>query len=181
MEKEQPSALLARRTRTMKLCSSDARSRGQLGCSVEKWQKRESTRWTRTVEGNPVHPLNVAWHLYSMELAQKSDEEILQIADPIMDNLMQASTEINHERHVRDFTERLKSLVTKDYLEKVCRQYQAEKGYFLRREFVAVFRRPTSVAIVWKQWFTKLQGEFVAEMVLVEQNSRYVVDHVMVF
>ena len=107
-------------------------------------------------------PLNVAWHLYSMELAQKSDEEILQIADPIMDNLMQASTEINHERHVRDFTERLKSLVTKDYLEKVCRQYQAEKGYFLRREFVAVFRRPTSVAIVWKQWFTKLQGEFVA-------------------
>ena len=121
MEKEQPSALLlARRTRTMKLCSSDARSRGQLGCSVEKWQKRESTRWTRTVEGNPVHPLNVAWHLYSMELAQKSDEEILQIADPIMDNLMQASTEINHERHVRDFTERLKSLVTKDYLEKVC-------------------------------------------------------------
>ena len=116
-----------------------------------------------------------------MELAQKSDEDILNIADPIMDNLMQASTEIDHERHVRDFTERLKALVTKDYLEKVCRQYQTEKGYFLRREFVAVFRRPTSVAIVWKQWFTKLQGEFVAEMVLVEQNSRYVVDHVMVF
>ena len=116
-----------------------------------------------------------------MVLARKSDEEILKIADPIMDNLMQASTEINHERHVRDFTERLKSLVTGDYFEEVCRQYQAEKGYFSHREFVAIFRRPTSVAIVWKQWFTKLQGEFVAEMVLVEQSSRYVVDHVMVF
>ena len=29
MRRERPGALLARRTRTMKLCSSDARSRGQ--------------------------------------------------------------------------------------------------------------------------------------------------------
>ena len=116
-----------------------------------------------------------------MELMQKSDEEILKVAGPIMDNLMEASINIDHERHVRDFTERLKSLVTKEYLEKVRRQYQAEKGLFSNREYVAIFRRPESVAIVWKQWFTKRQGEFVAEMVLVEQNSRYLVDHVMVF
>lgn len=116
-----------------------------------------------------------------MELARQSDEEILKVADPIMDNLMEASTDIDHERHVRDFTERLKTLVTKDYLEKVCRQYQAEKGFFSKREYVAIFRRPQSVAIVWRQWFTKQPGEFVAEMVLVEQDSRYLVDHVMVF
>ncbi len=116
-----------------------------------------------------------------MELAQKSDEEILRIAGPIMDNLMHASAEIDHERHVKDFTARLKSIVTKEHLEKVCRQYQAEKGYFSGREFVGIFRRPTSVAIVWRQGFTKQEGEFVAEMVLVEQNSRYLVDHVMVF
>jgi hypothetical protein len=41
-----------------------------------------------------------------MELVQKSDEEILKVAGPIMDNLMEASTDINHERHVRGFTER---------------------------------------------------------------------------
>jgi len=116
-----------------------------------------------------------------MKLLQRSDEEILEVADPIMDNLMEASTNIDHERHVRDFTERLKSLVTKDYLEKVCRQYQAENGFFSKREYVAIFRRPQSVAIVWKQSFSKSQGEFVAEMVLVEQGSRYLVDHVMVF
>lgn len=116
-----------------------------------------------------------------MELAQQSDEEILNVAGPIMDNLMEASTDIDHERHVRDFTERLKALVTKDYLERVCRQYQAEKGVFAKRELVAIFRRPQSVAIVWKQRFSKQPGEFGAEMVLVEQDSRYLVDYVMVF
>jgi len=116
-----------------------------------------------------------------MELSEKSDEEILKIAEPIMDNLMKGSTEINHKRHTKDFTRRLKDIVTPEYLENICNKYQTEKGYFANREFVAVFRRPDSVAIIWKQWFTKQEGEFVAEMVLVEQDGRYLVDHAMVF
>lgn len=116
-----------------------------------------------------------------MTLAEKSDREILAVADPIMDNLMEGSTAIDHEQHIRDFTDRMKHIVTKEYLEMVCRKYQAERGYFARREFVAVFRRPQSVAIVWKQWFTKQAGEYVAELVLVENGSRYLVDHALVF
>jgi hypothetical protein len=120
-------------------------------------ENQKASSWTHAVVSNPVR------RLYSMDLIHKSDKEILKVAGPIMDNLMEASTDIDHERHVRDFTERLKSLVTKEYLEKVWLQYQAEKGFFSKRECIAIFRRPASVAIVWKQWFTKQQGEFVAE------------------
>lgn len=116
-----------------------------------------------------------------MELAKKSDEEILKIVDPIMDNLMAASTDIDHERHVRDFTDRIKNIVTEHYLRQVCAQYQTDKGYFTEREFVAIFRRPDSIAVIWKQKFSRKPGEYVAELVLVEQNSRHLVDHVMVF
>jgi hypothetical protein len=116
-----------------------------------------------------------------MTLAEKSDREILAVADPIMDNLMEGSTAIDHEKHTRDFTDRMKRIVTKEYLETLCRTYQAERGYFGKRECVAVFRRSESVAIVWKQWFTKQAGEYVAELVLVENESRYLVDHAMVF
>ncbi len=109
-----------------------------------------------------------------------TEDEILYIANPIMDNLMEASTNIDHERHVKDFTERMKSIVTKEYLQNVCEQYQAEKGFFSEREVVAVFKRPESVAIIWKQSFTKAQGEFVAEMLLVYKQGKYLVDHAMV-
>ncbi|MBI1820091.1 MAG: hypothetical protein HY036_03605 [Nitrospirae bacterium] len=116
-----------------------------------------------------------------MELAKKSDNDILAIANPIMDNLMAGSTEINYQKHTRDFTDRLKGIVTKEHFEKVCKRYQTEWGYFSKRKFVAVFRRPSSLAIIWKQWCTKQSGEFVAELVLVEQNSKCLVDHAMVF
>ena len=116
-----------------------------------------------------------------MDLVQKSDAEIRSVAEPIMNNLMDASTEIDYDRHVRDFTGRLKNRLSREQLERICQDYQSTKGYFADREFVAVFRRPDSVAIVWKQHFTKQPGEFVAEMVLVQQGGRYLVDHVMVF
>jgi len=116
-----------------------------------------------------------------MNLFQKSDAEILSIANALMDNLMDASTHVDYERHIRDFSDRLKAQLTKERLESVCREYQSSKGFFASREFVRLFRRPDSIAIVWKQSFTKEAGEFVAEMVLVQDGNKYLVDHVMVF
>lgn len=116
-----------------------------------------------------------------MNFEKMSDQQIWEIANPIMDNLMDASTHIDHTRHIRDFTERMKAIVIPEYLHHVCQQYQSEKGYFSERVPIAVFRRQNSVAMVWKQSFTKAPGEFVAEMVLVHQNGKYLVDHAMVF
>ena len=116
-----------------------------------------------------------------MDLTQKSDAEILAVVNPIMDNLMDASTAIDYERHIRDFTDRAKSVMPKERLQSICNEYQSTKGFFGKREFVAAFRRPDSVAVVWRQSFTKQAGEFVAELVLVQSGGRYLVDHVMVF
>jgi hypothetical protein len=116
-----------------------------------------------------------------MQLEHMSDAEIFALANPIMDNLMEASTAIDHERHIRDFSDRLKGIVTKGYFQKVCEIYQRERGCFAARDPVAAFKRPGAVAIVWKQRFTKASGEFVAEMLLVEREGKILVDHAMVF
>jgi hypothetical protein len=107
-----------------------------------------------------------------VDLAQKSDAEILAVATPIMDNLMDASTTIDYERHIRDFTDRAKSVLSKNSLQSICEHYQSTKGFFAKREFIAAFRRPDSVAVVWRQEFTKQPGEFVAELVLVQERGQ---------
>ena len=69
-----------------------------------------------------------------MDLTDKSDAEIMAVVDPIMDNLMDASTAIDYERHVWDFTDRLKSRLSKEQLEWICQDYQSTKGFFSDRE-----------------------------------------------
>lgn len=110
-----------------------------------------------------------------------SDTEILAIAVPLMDNLMEGSTDMDHAKHTRDFTKRLKDIVTKERLEKMCADYQARIGFFTERELVGIFRRSNSVAVVWRQRSSKSSDEFVAEAVVVERDGRYLVDHAMIF
>ncbi|WP_144209387.1 hypothetical protein [Shewanella donghaensis] len=116
-----------------------------------------------------------------MDFQVLSEQEILEIATPIMDNLMQGSTEIDHAKHVQDFTDRAKAIVTKEHLEWVCAKYQAEKGHWEKREPIAVLRRPDSAAVIWKQYCSNVEGEYVAEIVLVYLDGRFLVDHAMVF
>lgn len=110
-----------------------------------------------------------------------SDQEILQALDPIMDNVMQGSTEVDHAKHTRDFTARMKRIVTPDRLRDICADYQGRIGYFGRREFVALFRREKSIAVVWKQSCSRSSDEFVAEAVFVPGDGKWLVDHAMVF
>ena len=55
-----------------------------------------------------------------MNFEEMSEQEILDIANPIMDNLMEASTDIDYERHVRDFNKRMLKIVTRYHLNEVC-------------------------------------------------------------
>ena len=62
-----------------------------------------------------------------------TDHAVMAIANPIMDNLMDASSAIDHERNVSAFTERAKSIVTAEHFRHLCEEYQREKGDFARR------------------------------------------------
>ncbi|QSZ43139.1 hypothetical protein GJV85_13265 (plasmid) [Sulfurimonas aquatica] len=115
-----------------------------------------------------------------MNFEEIDESKISSIANEMMDNLMDASTSIDHARHVKDFTDRLKNIVTKEYLTKVCEEYQKEKGLFAERKIIAVLRRPNSAIVIWKQKFTKVGGEYLAEMIIVHQNGKFLVDHTWV-
>ena len=115
-----------------------------------------------------------------MNWLEMSESEILAIANPIMNNLMQASTDIDHERHVKDFTDQLMEIVTKENLEAQCKEYQAKLGYFAERKFVAVFRKETDAAIFWKQKYTKSNGEHIAFLRLISANGKILVQNVSI-
>ena len=115
-----------------------------------------------------------------MNWLEMSDDEIMNIANPIMDNLMQASTDIDHERHVKDFSEKLKSIVTKENLEAQCKKYQSEFGIFSKREFVAIFRKSSNSRVFWRQWYSNSQDEFVAFLHLAENDGKVEVVNVSV-
>jgi len=116
-----------------------------------------------------------------MQLADLTDAEILAVVNPLMDNLMQGSNDIDYDAHVRDFTYRLRRLVSPEGLERMCSDFQSRFGHFTERDVVGLFRREDSVAVVWRQRTSASNDEFVADVVIVEQDGQYRVDHTLVY
>lgn len=107
-----------------------------------------------------------------MDWTNMPDDEVMAIATPIMDNLMQAATDVDYERHVRDFDLDTKQELTKDNFETMCQEYQEKWGHFSKRELVGIFRKTANVRMIWRQWCTKSDDEFIASLCLFERDGR---------
>lgn len=115
---------------------------------------------------------------FKMSFMMMNDEDILQVAEALMDNCLEGSNENNHAKHTRDFTDRLKHIVTPENLAK---QLSHEpRGYFTKRHFLHLFRRSNSIGIVWKQYISTTDDELINQAIFVEREHHILIDHCMI-
>lgn len=110
-----------------------------------------------------------------MDFSKLTDEEILNIANPLMENIIEATEEADYENLSKNFTKRLKSIVTKEAFEKQLSDNNL--GKFGKRELLSIIHKKQSIFVLWKQWFTESEEEFLAEIVIVHKDGQYLVDH----
>ena len=89
-----------------------------------------------------------------MSLSKMTDAEILAIVKPLMDSCIAGSTERDHAKHVRDFTDRLRAIVTPENLAAQLQSGQPTNGYFAERELIGIFRRPYGLDKIFNDYVT---------------------------
>lgn len=106
------------------------------------------------------------------------EKSILNIVEPMMDNCLEGSNEDNHIKHVKDFTERMKSIVTPENLKQ--QLSHKPRAYFTDRKFLYLFRRQNSIGIVWKQYISTSSDELINQAIFVEEDNQILIDHCMI-
>jgi hypothetical protein len=107
-----------------------------------------------------------------MNFNDQTDEEILSIANPFLDNIIDASNEINYEKFARDLSKNLKNQFSEtDFVEQQ-KVFQEKFGKITKnREFIRCLRRKQSVSILWVTSFEKVDGEVLAAMQIDEEDG----------
>ena len=108
----------------------------------------------------------------------KPERSSLHTGNQVKKNLEKVSKSDNHEKHTRDFTDRMKSIVTPEELQ---RQLSSNpKVYFTERRFLNLFRRTDSIGIVWKQFTSLNNDELINQAIFKEVNGNILIDHCMI-
>ncbi len=101
-----------------------------------------------------------------MEILDKSDSEIKEIAEAIWIDIKKGSNERNWELFTK-YTP--KEMATEEFKENVEKQWETNKVLTTlteKHEFVDILRREDFVLVVWKQWSTEVPGDFLGLLYL---------------
>ena len=106
-----------------------------------------------------------------MSLLDKSDEEIVKIADPIWDNLIKSSNIKDYGGFTRDFSSQMLYGANEVELGKQWASNELISSLSENCKFLGCLRRGLYVTVLYKQTSNKIPGEFIGRLVLGEENS----------
>ncbi|MCJ8275179.1 MAG: hypothetical protein MJK04_37980 [Psychrosphaera sp.] len=108
-----------------------------------------------------------------MNFSNKTDAEILAYADPFLDNIINASNELDYQKFSKDLSKTMKGAFAKcDFIEQQMALQEKVGDIDINREFVRCIRRQQGVSILWVTHFEKIDGEVLAAIRMDEENGQ---------
>ena len=106
-----------------------------------------------------------------MQFFEKPEEEIIEVANSIWDNLIEGSNEMDYEKISKHFSKNMTEEVDEDNLKKQWETNEVLTSLSTRREYLGCLRRGRFVTILWIQLSINVQGDFLARLTLGTEND----------
>ena len=107
-----------------------------------------------------------------MKLLEKTDVEILEIANPIWDNLVQSSNNKDYSGFTKHFSAQMLYGANEVELGKQWANNKLLTSLSKKKEFLGCLRRNNFVTVIFKQASNTVPGDFLGRLVLgVEDDS----------
>ena len=101
-----------------------------------------------------------------MKLVEKTDQEILKIAEPIWNNLVNSSNNKDYGSFTKDFSSQMLYGANEVELGKQWANNKLLTSLSKKREFLGCIRRNDFVTVIFKQTSDNTSGEFLGRLVL---------------
>ncbi|MBT3854175.1 MAG: hypothetical protein HOF63_01030 [Thiotrichales bacterium] len=101
-----------------------------------------------------------------MNLLEKTNDEILEIADPMWDDLVESSNKRNYLGFIKHFSKEMLMGANEIEIGKQWAKNKMLSSLSVEREFLGCLRRGEFITILYKQTSNEVPGEFLGRLVL---------------
>ena len=106
-----------------------------------------------------------------MDLINKSDDEIIKIANPIWENLVRSSNNKDYGSFTKDFSSQMLYGANEVELGKQWANNKLLTSLSEKHEFLGCIRRDKFITVLYKQTSQTMPGEFLGRLVLGEEDG----------
>ena len=101
-----------------------------------------------------------------MQFFERSDEEILEIANPVWDEFIKNSNNRDYQKLSKHFSKSMQEKATLDNINNQWETSELLTSLSTRREYLGCLRRGRFVSVLWIQLSFEVQGDYLARLVL---------------
>ena len=101
-----------------------------------------------------------------MNLLEKSDQEILEIAEPMWDDLVESSNKRDYLGFIKHFSKEMLMGANEIEIGKQWTKNKVLSSLAIEREFLGCLRRGDYITVLYKQTSIEVPGEFLGRLVL---------------
>jgi hypothetical protein len=107
-----------------------------------------------------------------MNILERTDEEILEIAHPMWEDLIKFSNEGNYGAFTRNFSASALRGANEIEMGKQFARAELTKNLSEKYEYLGMIRRGEYITVLYKQTNTKKEGEWLGRLVLGYENDK---------
>ena len=107
-----------------------------------------------------------------MKLLEKTDQELLKIANPIWNNLIECSNNKDYSGFTKDFSAQMLYGANEVEIGKQWTNSKLLTSLSKQKEFLGCLRRNNYVTVLYKQTSDKVPGEFLGRLVLGVEDDK---------
>jgi len=107
-----------------------------------------------------------------MNILEKTDEEILEVAHPMWEDLIKFSNQENYGAFTRNFSASMMLGANEIEMGKQFARSELTKNLADNYEYLGIIRRGEHVTVLYKQTNTKKEGEWLGRLVLGYENDK---------
>ena len=124
-----------------------------------------------SIVANPMQPASTARGEPRMNIVEKTDEEILAVANPLWRDLVKYSNEGKYGEFVRNFSTSLALAMNQVVAGHQFANSELARSLSEEVDSLGIIRRGEHVTVLYRQRSTKKQGEWLGRLVLGYENG----------
>ena len=111
----------------------------------------------------------------SADVIGKTDTEVSKVAEPILDNILEAFRTGDYEQYCRDFDNTLKESVSEKKFRQVREWLQNTLGKYQYKKYLGFLKKGRMSVVLWKAKFDKSEDDVLIKLVVSKRGDKYLV------
>jgi hypothetical protein len=113
-------------------------------------------------------------------IVESTDEKIIALAEPLLQNLLDGANALNYEKFTHDFSHSMKTVMPHDLFMEQTIGLQHVRGKCVSRQPLGVLRKNKTALVVWSAQYEKTDDDMLIQLKLVFENDKLVISSALI-